>query len=170
MEDSIAMWNSKKQSLGIAADHAGFALKQYLLLRLQEDGYEVKDFGNSSYKDDDNFPEYVLPLARSVSKGEIDKAIAICGSGVGASIAANKIENVRACLIHETFSARQGVEDDDMNMICLGGRVIGHLYAWELVSVFLSATFIKLERHVKRLEEISEAEKSLIQNQLKREV
>lgn len=140
--------------LGIAADHGGFKLKIFLFQKLQDAGYEVVDFGNTVSEPGDDYPDYVFPLAVAISTGKISRGIAVCGSGVGACIAANKIPDVRACLIHEKFSAHQGVEDDDMNMICLGGRVIDHRLAWELVTIFLNAHFSNAERHVRRLQKI----------------
>ncbi len=159
MSDFILNWNAKQQRIGIACDHGGFELKQYLIVCLQEDEYEVQDFGNTIYKPDDDYPDYILPLAHALYAREIDKGIAICGSGVGATIAANKVPGVRACLIHDTFSAHQGVEDDNMNMICLGGRVVGNAFARELVNTFLSATFSGAERHLRRLEKIAVLDK-----------
>jgi ribose 5-phosphate isomerase B len=144
--------------IGVAADHAGFELKEYLVKMLRHTGYEVIDYGNKEMNPVDDYPDYVIPLARSLAGGEIMRGIAVCGSGVGACIAANKIAGVRACLIHEKFSARQGVEDDNMNMICLGGRVINQSLAWELTSVFLASTFSGLERHVHRLAKIAQLE------------
>ena len=111
--------------VGIAADHGGFELKMQLSAELKRAGYKVVDFGAKKLVTGDDYPDFVAPLARAVAKGEVTRGLAICGSGVGACVAANKIPGVRACLIHETFSAHQGVEDDDMNMICLGGRVVG---------------------------------------------
>jgi ribose 5-phosphate isomerase B len=97
-------------------------------------------------------------LACAVSAGTVDRGIAICGSGVGASVAANKVAGVRACLIHETFSAHQGVEDDNLNMICLGGLVVGHAAAWELIQAFLAARFSGAERHRRRLAKVAALE------------
>jgi ribose 5-phosphate isomerase B len=114
---------------------------------LREAGYEVVDFGDSQPKQDDDYSDFVVPLARAVARGEVDRGVAICGSGVAACIAANKVPGTRACLIHEIFPARQGVEDDDMNVICLGGRVVANTLAWELVRVFLQARFSGAERH-----------------------
>jgi len=140
--------------IGIAADHGGFELKEYLRKRLIETGYEVSDFGNTEMNADDDYPDYIVPLAKAIQNGSVFRGISICGSGVGACIIANKIPGVRACLIHEKFSARQGVEDDDMNMICLGGRVIDHQLAWTLTTTFLSSKFSGLERHIRRLEKV----------------
>src|SRR6478736_2803986 len=146
--------------IGIAADHAGFELKEHLKKMLLEANYEVVDFGNTVLNSIDDYPDYVIPLARAVANENIDRGIAVCGSGVGACIVANKIAGVRACLIHENFSARQGVEDDDMNMICLGGRVVDQSLAWELTEIFLKAKFSGAERHVHRLAKVKELEKN----------
>ena len=148
--------SSLPKRVAIAADHGGFELKEILLKLLQESGYEVIDYGNSLLDQDDDYPDYVIPLAKSVGSGETDRGVAICGSGVGACIAINKVSNVRACLINDTFSARQGVEDDNMNVICLGGRVIGYALAWELVKTFLAASFSGAERHYRRLAKVKE--------------
>ena len=125
--------------IGIAADHGGFESKEYLAGMLREDHYEVVDFGDSQPNPDDDYPDFVVPLARAVARGEVDRGVAICGSGVGACIAANKVPDVRACLIHEDFSAHQGVEDDDMNVICLGGLLVENKIAGGLDTEFLKA-------------------------------
>jgi ribose 5-phosphate isomerase B len=151
MIDAFALPSDIMKRIGIAADHGGFELKEYLSARLREEGCDVIDFGNTEMNPDDDYPDYVVPLANALINHTISRAIAICGSGVGACIIANKIAGVRACLIHEEFSARQGVEDDDMNMICLGGRVIDHDLAWTLTTTFLNAKFSGLERHIRRL-------------------
>ena len=145
--------------LGIAADHGGFMLKEEVKTWLNSAGHEVKDFGANALDQFDDYPDYVIPLARAVAAGEVKYGIAICGSGVGASIGANKVAGVRAALIHESFSAHQGVEDDDMNLICLGGRVIGIKIAEELITAFLNARYIGAERHRRRLEKIKALEK-----------
>jgi ribose 5-phosphate isomerase B len=144
--------------IGIAADHGGFELKQKLVALLTEAGHEVEDLGAAVLDQGDDYPDYVIPLARAVAAGEVERGVAVCGSGVGACIAANKVAGVRAALITDVFSARQGVEDDDMNMVCLGGRVIGVALAWELVRVFLGAAYIGGERHRRRLEKVIELE------------
>ncbi len=144
--------------IGVAADHGGYELKDYLVRMLREAGHEVIDFGGRQPKLDDDYPDFVVPLARAVARGEVDRGVAICGSGVGASVVANKVAGVRACLIHETFSAHQGVEDDDLNMICLGGLIVGHALAWELVKTFLAARFSGAERHRRRLAKVAEVE------------
>jgi len=146
--------------IGIAADHGGFKLKNTLKSRLQSEHFEVKDFGASNLNDGDDYPDYVIPLGRAVAKGEVDRGIAICGSGVGASVAANKIPGVRAAVIHESFSAHQGVEDDNMNILCLGGRVVGTELAYELIMTFLKAEFTGAERHQRRLSKVDALEQN----------
>ena len=145
--------------IGIAADHGGFSLKQIIILFLTSRNYEVKDFGAYDLDDKDDYPDFVIPLAKAVASNEVDRGIAICGSGVGASIAANKVAGVKAALIHENFSAHQGVEDDHMNLLCLGGRVTGNEMAKELVMTFLNATFTDADRHKRRLEKVQALEK-----------
>jgi len=145
--------------IGIAADHGGYDLKEYLTRMLREAGYDVVPFGDDRPRPEDDYPDFVVPLARAVAHGEVDRGVAICGSGVGASVVANKVPGVRAGLIHETFSAHQGVEDDDLNMICLGGLVVGPALAWELVKSFLAARFSGAERHRRRLSKVAELEK-----------
>jgi len=145
-------------SIGIASDHGGHDLKQYLAGMLRESGYGIVDFGNLQPAPDDDYPDFVVPLARAVARGEVERGVAICGSGVGACVAANKVPGVRACLIHDTFSAHQGVEDDDLNLICLGGLVVGKAFAWELVRTFLAASFSGAERHRRRLAKVASLE------------
>ena len=160
MSDPLTTPPTTLKRIGVAADHGGFELKEYLVGRLREAGYEVIDFGDRQPKCDDDYPDFVVPLARAVAGGDVERGVAICGSGVGASVAANKVAGVRACLIHETFSAHQGVEDDDMNVICLGGLVVGHALAWELVQTFLAARFSGAERHRRRLAKVADLEKT----------
>ncbi len=155
MSDSPTVPSATSKRIGIAADHGGFELKEYLAGMLRAAHYEVLDFGDGRPKPDDDYPDFVVPLARAVARGEVDRGVAICGSGVGACVAANKVPGVRACLIHECFSAHQGVEDDDMNVICLGGHVVGNAVAWELVRTFLQARFSGAERHRRRLAKIA---------------
>ena len=138
--------------IGIAADHGGYELKEIIHRFLLSLKYEVKDFGAFEFNGEDDYPDYIIPLAKSVAEKEVDRGIAICGSGVGASIAANKVAGVRAALINDHFSAHQGVEDDDLNLLCLGGRVTGYMAAQELTVAFLQATFTAAERHVRRTE------------------
>ena len=140
--------------IGIASDHGGFDLKQVICDYLVFLGYEVIDFGATELDPSDDYPDYVIPLGLAVASGRLHRGIAICGSGVGASIAANKIAGVRAALISEHFSAHQGVEDDNMNLACLGGRTIGFSTAKELVSTFLASKFSGEERHLRRLAKV----------------
>jgi ribose 5-phosphate isomerase B len=144
--------------VGLAADHGGFDLKESVARLLREAGHEVADFGARELAPEDDYPDYVVPLARAVARGEVDRALAICGSGVGACIVANKVPGVRACLVHDIFSAHQGVEDDDMHLLCLGGRVVGRALAWDLIQTFLRARFTGAERHRRRLRKIAEIE------------
>lgn len=144
--------------IGIATDHGGFGLKEELLTQLRAAGHEVVDFGAHTLNHDDDYPDFVVPLARAVAEGEVDRGLAICGSGVGASVCANKIKGVRACLIHDHFSARQGVEDDHMNILCMGGRTVGPAVAWDLVKTFLTAEFSQAERHLRRLGKVAALE------------
>jgi ribose 5-phosphate isomerase B len=144
--------------VGIAADHGGFELKVYLTAALKAAGYEVVDFGAHELVEGDDYPDFVVPMARAVARGEVTRGLAICGSGVGAGVAANKVPGIRAALITDSFSAHQGVEDDDMNVMCLGGRVTGHALAWDLVQTFLSASFKGSERFKRRLAKIVELE------------
>ena len=144
--------------VGIAADHGGYELKEYLARMLREAGHKVIGFGDQQPKLDDDYPDFVVPLARAVACGEVERGVAICGSGVGASVCANKVAGVRASLIHESFSAHQGVEDDDLNIICLGGLVVGHALAWELVQGFQAARFSGAERHRRRLAKVAALE------------
>ena len=144
--------------VGIATDHGGFSLKEELLGRLREAGHEIVDFGAHHLSEGDDYPDYVVPLAQAVAAGEVDRGVAICGSGVGASVCANKIRGIRAALIHDHFSARQGVEDDHMNILCMGGRTVGPAVAWDLVETFLGANFSQAERHLRRLSKVASVE------------
>lgn len=144
--------------IGIAADHGGFTMKGNLVVALAGDGHEVTDFGAYLLDPTDDYPDFVIPLARAVAKGNVERGIALCSSGVGAAIAANKIRGVRASLVHDDFSAHQGVEDDDMNVICLGSLVIGFAQARELVRSFLAARFSGAERHRRRLAKVAALE------------
>jgi len=141
--------------VGIATDHGGYPLKEELVAQLRAADHEVVDFGAHKLKSDDDYPDYVIPLARAVACGQVTRGIAICGSGVGASVCANKIPGVRASLIHDHFSARQGVEDDHMNVLCMGGRTVGPAVAWDLVQTFLAAEYSQAERHLRRLGKVA---------------
>ena len=144
--------------LGIAADHGGFELKERLIEELRTLGYEVVDFGAHEYVPQDDYPDFVVPLARAVGRGEVERGLAICGSGVGACVAANKVAGVRASLITDPYSAHQGVEDDDMNIMCLGGRVTCYALAWDLVQTFLQARFKAKDRYRRRLAKVAALE------------
>jgi len=141
--------------VGIAADHGGFELKEHLAARLRAAGHDVADYGADELRPDDDYPDFVIPLAQAVAAGTVDRGVAVCGSGVGAAICANKVAGVRAALIHDHFSARQGVEDDHMNVICLGGRTVGSSVAWDLVQTFLGAAFSDAPRHLRRLSKVA---------------
>lgn len=161
MPDQLFLSPGTPKRVGIAADHGGYALKEYLVRMLRQAGADVFDFGDRQPIPDDDYPDFVVPLARAVAQGAVERGVAICGSGVGASVVANKVTGVRACLIHDSFSARQGVEDDNLNLICLGGLVVGHALAWELLKTFLVARFSGAERHQRRLTKVAELETRL---------
>ncbi len=144
--------------IGFATDHGGYPLKEPILKALQAEGHEVVDFGAHSLDLQDDYPDFVIPLARAVARGEVERGIAICGSGVGASFTANKIRGVRSALIHETYSAHQGVEDDNMNLLCLGGRVVAFAMAWEIIHSYLAATYEKKDRFERRLAKVAAIE------------
>src|SRR6516162_1315095 len=149
--------------IGIAADHGGFGLKEDLRGRLAAAGHEIIDFGANHPEPGDDYPDFVVPLARAVASGNVERGVAVCGSGVGASVCANKVSGARAGLINDHFSARQGVEHDHMNIICLGGRVMGAMVAWDLVETFLQAEFSTAERHLRRLSKVAVLEKKTAQ-------
>ena len=144
--------------VGIASDHGGFALKEQIAELLRGTGHEVVDFGAFHLSPGDDYPDYIIPMARAVSAGKVERGLALCGSGVGASIAANKVAGVRAGLIHDVFSAHQGVEDDDMNVFSLGGQIIGPALAWELIETFLNARFSGAVRHQRRVDKVKALE------------
>jgi ribose 5-phosphate isomerase B len=144
--------------IGIATDHAGFSLKEELLGQLRAAGHEVVDFGAHRLSQDDDYPDYVVPLALAVVAQEVERGVAICGSGVGAAVCANKVRGIHAAVIHDHFTARQGVEDDHMNILCMGGRTVGPAVAWDLVQAFLAATFSHAERHLRRLGKVTALE------------
>ena len=144
--------------IGIATDHGGFHLKEDLLRRLKAAGHEVVDFGAHSFVPDDDYPDFVIPLARAVSAGRVERGLAVCGSGVGAEVCANKVPGVRAGLIGDHFSAHQGVEDDHMNVLCMGGRTVGPEVAWEFVETYLASEFSQAERHLRRLSKVAALE------------
>jgi len=147
-----------KMRVALGADHGGFALKTELAARLS-DNYDILDLGAHTLDPGDDYPDFAQAVARAVASGDVQRGIVVCGSGVGACVAANKIRGVRACLCHDTYSAHQGVEHDDMNVICLGARVIGEELAFELVTAFLEAKFSGEERHSRRLAKIISMER-----------
>src|SRR6201981_1588767 len=140
---------------GILTDHGGFSLKEELIVYLRQAGHEVVDVGAYSLNPGDDYPDFVIPLAEAVAAGEVERGLAICGSGVGASVCANKVPGVRAGLVHDHFSARQGVEDDPMNVLCMGGRTVGPAVAWDLVQTYLAAEYSQADRHRRRLAKVA---------------
>ena len=144
--------------IAVGCDHAGFALKGPAIAELKRLGNEVIDLGTGSEEPVD-YPDFAQAVGETVMRGEADRGLLICGSGVGASVAANKMPGVRAAVGHDTFSARQGVEDDDMNVLCLGGRVIGPEVAAEVIHAFLRAEFSRGERHARRLDKVNAIER-----------
>ncbi len=144
--------------IGFATDHGGYVLKEPILKALRDSRHEVEDFGAFSLNPGDDYPDFVIPLARAVAQGEVERGIAICGSGVGARFTANKVRGVRSALIHESYSAHQGVEDDDMNLLCLGGRVVGFALAWEIIRIYLTAHQVRAERFERRLAKVAAIE------------
>ena len=145
--------------MGIAADHAGFDLKKTLIEALRRRNYGVTHFGAAGLDPQDDYPDYVIPLAKAVASGELDRGIALCGSGVGACIAANKVPGVRAALVHDKWTARQAVQDDNANVMCLGARLLNTAAAMDLIEVFLAARFSNLPRHIRRLQKIAAFER-----------
>ena len=146
--------NGKAMRIAVASDHGGFDLKKDLAGALAQAGYEVVDMGAHQFDPTDDYPDFAAAIARAVAAGEVERGVLVCGSGVGASIAANKIHGVRAAICHDTYSAHQGVEHDDMNILVLGGRVIGTEVAHELVRAFTGATFSREPRHVRRVNKV----------------
>lgn len=138
----------------LAADHGGFSLKMEVLPWLRSQGYDVLDLGAYAFDADDDYPDFAEKVALAIASGQAQRGILICGSGVGACIAANKVRGIRACLCHDTYSAHQGVEHDDMNILCLGARVVGVELAKDLITAFLEARFSGEERHRRRLEKV----------------
>jgi len=148
--------------VGLAADHGGFEMKRQLAKLLAAEGHELVDFGNNVYDASDDYPDFAIPLARAVARGDVERGVLLCGSGVGASVAANKVVGARAALCHDDYSARQGVEDDDLNIICLGGRTTGLAVAWDCVKSFLAARFSGADRHRRRLAKVNSIRNSEI--------
>jgi ribose 5-phosphate isomerase B len=145
--------------VGVGTDHGGFEMKQQLAkLLLAGEGHEVVDFGNTKYDGDDDYPDFAIPLAQAVASGDVERGILVCGSGVGASVAANKVRGARAALCHDEFTARQGVEDDALNIRCFGGRTMGIAVAWDCAKNFLAAKFSGAERHGRRMDKVTQLE------------
>lgn len=147
--------------VGISTDHGGFELKEQLIARLRAQGHEVSDFGGYDLDSGDDYPDCAIPLARAVAAGDVERGVAICGSGVGVAICVNKVRGVRASLVENHFSAKQGVEDDHMNVLCLGGRTVGIEVAWDLVQTFLAAQYSHETRHLRRLSKVVALEKEV---------
>lgn len=144
--------------VAIGCDHAGFELKTHLAEVLRRKGHELVDVGATAYDGSDDYPDFAFAVADAVVEGRAERGIVVCGSGVGAAIAANKVSGVRACVCHDTYTAHQGVEHDDMNVLCLGGKVIGPLLAEELIAAYLGAEFSGIERHVRRVAKVRSRE------------
>lgn len=144
--------------IGIATDHGGFDLKDKLATRLRSAGYDITDFGAHELTEGDDYPDFAIPLGQAVASGKVKRGVAVYGSGVGVAVCLNKIRGVRACLIEDHFSAKQGVEDDNLNVLCLGGRIEGPEMAWDLVETFLTAEFSEAPRHVRRLAKVAALE------------
>jgi ribose 5-phosphate isomerase B len=157
-KEAVESKTEDSMRVGIATDHGGYSLKDGLVAHLREAGHEVIDVGAFALNEGDDYPDFVIPLAQAVVSGRVERGVAICGSGVGASVCANKISGIRAGLISDHYSAHQGVEDDHMNILCIGGRTVGVAVARELVDTFLSAEFSQAERHLRRLGKVSALE------------
>ena len=151
-----------KLRVALGADHGGFVMKNELLARLQQ-AYDVSDLGAKASDPGDDYPDFARAVGEAVASGKAERGILVCGSGVGACIAANKVPGVRACLCHDSYSAHQGVEHDDMNVLCLGSRVIGVELAYELATAFLSARFLNEERYHRRLDKVLDMERQALQ-------
>ena len=152
--------------IGIATDHGGFGLKEELVKQLLGAGHEVVDFGAHELSEGDDYPDYALAVGEAIRDGRAERGIIVCGSGVGVSVAANKVPGIRASMCHDTFSARQGVEDDSMNVLCLGARVIGPEVASEVIRAFLGAHFSGAERHARRLSKVKHIEADALAGKL----
>lgn len=148
--------------VAFGCDHAGWPLRTRILAALRDHGAEVVDCGAAELVPGDDYPDFAAAVGRAVVAGDADRGVLVCGSGVGASIAASKLTGVRCALCHDSFSARQGVEDDDMNVIALGARVIGPELAAELVGDFLEARFSAAERHRRRVEKVAALERTRV--------
>jgi ribose 5-phosphate isomerase B len=148
--------------VAFATDHAGWPLRSRVIAEVTKLGHEVVDVGSAELVPGDDYPDVAEAVARAITGRRADRGVLVCGSGVGAAIAANKVPGIRACMCHDSFSARQGVEDDDMNVLSLGARVIGEELAADLVREFLAATFSGAERHRRRVEKIAALERAAL--------
>lgn len=155
--------------VAVGCDHAGFELKKEMIIVLAQLGHQVEDLGAFDAQPSD-YPDFAKKVALAVLGGRCERGIVVCGSGVGASVAANKVPGVRSALCHDTFSGRQGVEDDDMNVLCLGARVIGPALAAEVIKAFLGAKFSGAERHVRRLNKVKAIEQDALRGVFQSEV
>jgi len=144
--------------IAVGCDHAGYPLKEHVVGQIRAAGHEAVDCGALALMPGDDYPDYALAVGEAIRDGRAERGIIVCGSGVGVSVAANKVPGIRACMCHDTFSARQGVEDDSMNVLCLGARVIGPELASEVIRAFLAATFSGAERHERRLNKVKQIE------------
>lgn len=147
-------------TIALGCDHAGFPLKKLLQAWLEKKGRKLLNLGVDTDEVPADYPDYALAVSEAVAAGKAERGVIVCGSGVGATIAANKVPGVRACMCHDTFSARQGVEDDDMNVLCLGGRIIGPELAYEVLGAFLNAKFSGLGRHQRRKDKVTAIERT----------
>ncbi len=146
--------------IAVGADHAGFNLREVVLQTIEDAGHQVVDLGARVHDAEDDYPDRAAPVASSVAMGDADRGIILCGSGIGASITANKFQGVRAAVCHDIYSASQGVVHDDMNVLCIGGRVVGEAIACELVRAFLAASMGSEERYHRRLKKLNDIEKA----------
>jgi len=152
--------------IAVGCDHAGFPLKEHVIGQIRAAGHEAVDCGALALMPGDDYPDYALAVGEAIRDGRAERGIIVCGSGVGVSVAANKVPGIRASMCHDTFSARQGVEDDSMNVLCLGARVIGPEVASEVIRAFLSATFSGAERHARRLNKVKQIEADALAGKL----
>ena len=146
--------------VAVGADHAGFELKGEVVRWLESEGHQVNDIGAHEFDPDDDYPDFAVAVAWSIRAGESERGIVICGSGVGACITANKVKGIRACLCHDTYSARQGVEHDNMNVVCIGGRIIGIELTKVVLESFLNASFLLEPRFQRRLDKLNQVEQN----------
>lgn len=147
--------------VAVGADHAGVPLNQAVIDEVRKLGHEVVDLGTHDASQPDDYPDYAAAVAAKVVSGECERGILVCGSGIGVTVAANKILGIRACMCHDTYSAHQGVEHDDMNVLCIGARVVGRELALEIVRAFMNARFTGEERHLRRLNKILALEQKM---------